>query len=1256
VSAEASSRRHKTFAPRLEPPLTVRVRRKRPARPVTPIFDPESLRNDDGGRPLEPEVRRRLEESLRLPLGHVRIHTDDGDRRLARSLGARAFTHRHHIWLGPHESASDLALLAHEVTHVAQQGFAPRPAPAGRAAVSTVVHPGAAAVAVARPVSPAAAPAARAAAPAVQRFELDLVGRARRTAGAVASGVRGAVGAVKEAAGELLKMGKAALLKVVERIAPELAPLVRDGIGEFVKKAVSKAFKSLFKGALSPFRSALSFVSGLGSKFSEAMSWFSAIGGQLARNDCSGILAAARRVGAFFSRTFGPVMDKVRAVARKVSGFFKSIWESVGAPVMNFLKSIGGPLWESIKKFLSDLGAIIGKVKNALGEAWKKAKDWLGIKADEGTDEGGGLWNWIKEKAKGIWDGIMELLAPVMGPLKTVGTVLLAISPAGPILAVIAAWPHLQRAFAWVQQAWSDLNLVVRARQFFANTVLPAVIGAAERVGGALLAAANWLVGLLSRVSQGVGRAAAALSGGILAPLGAIVNFANQQFQKLLDWARSGLKQASTGLRTMFSRLVQFLQPILEVLKKLIAIAVNPFGIPGLLLGTLWRIIPECLKGPIIDFIVDVLLLLLEALPPMPMLGPLFPFVKAAMIGFLQKVKGFPMERKVAVSNKVAKIISGGSAAFAFGYLKGLALGVWEAVIGPIRAIGDLFELPALVKDFLDRLKIDPRKILGAVDSAMGSLDSVLEAARDLLQNPSKVIDMLKSALDAALAAAGELGATIAGKMMELFEQPEDQIGELLGKLVGEAAVNAVLTFFTAGGAAAASAISKVAQILGRVAKAFMKVVRQILKFLPKILKYVRKVAGQFSKAGSKAGGIIGKIKGFIRKLMAKLRKLLKRRKKKGGGKAKAWRKFKAKVKILLARNRLRGIAQAALRAKVNSLRARYRKGVTSASVKPKRGTGYLKVKARPRKIALPYSGKVLMDKPTRWRLGAAAIKKRLRKLKKVRVLFMFMVKASLKGFKKKFGYRSLGVDFDRSKDVFKVTGAMSPGATIGKVPPKRPTKNRFAAFGGRAAKVDPLVEIDSSYAAPASWAGILGGVRPIRTVRGRTSLYIRGHLVSGWLGGKGTAANLTPLTRSANALMSTGMEKTVKELAAANKTRPNQKKSVWSYTVTASGVAGVGAPTRWIRLLPGTPHAHAPVPHEALLPRSISMVLKKKKYEPNSGKWVPSTTLRTRSVANVPPFPPGYVPPTAAGGATPAGGGAAPAGGPVAGGGGTGP
>ncbi len=75
-----------------------------------------------GEAPLPPAVRGRVEPALHADLGHVRVHTGPAAADAAHRLHARAFTLGSHIWLGEGQSPHDAPLMAHEATHVVQQG------------------------------------------------------------------------------------------------------------------------------------------------------------------------------------------------------------------------------------------------------------------------------------------------------------------------------------------------------------------------------------------------------------------------------------------------------------------------------------------------------------------------------------------------------------------------------------------------------------------------------------------------------------------------------------------------------------------------------------------------------------------------------------------------------------------------------------------------------------------------------------------------------------------------------------------------------------------------------------------------------------------------------------------------------------------------------------------------------------------------------------------------------------------------------
>lgn len=77
------------------------------------------------GRPLDAAVRARIEPHLGVDLGHVRVHQGGEAAVAAHDLHARAFTSGATIFLAAGSSPTDVALMAHEATHVVQQQAAP---------------------------------------------------------------------------------------------------------------------------------------------------------------------------------------------------------------------------------------------------------------------------------------------------------------------------------------------------------------------------------------------------------------------------------------------------------------------------------------------------------------------------------------------------------------------------------------------------------------------------------------------------------------------------------------------------------------------------------------------------------------------------------------------------------------------------------------------------------------------------------------------------------------------------------------------------------------------------------------------------------------------------------------------------------------------------------------------------------------------------------------------------------------------------
>lgn len=89
--------------------------------------------NRGSGAPLPAAARGFFEPRMGVDLGAVRVHTDGRADAAARAMGAHAYTHGADIVFRGGRYAPDSSegrrLLAHELTHVVQQGAAPRREP-----------------------------------------------------------------------------------------------------------------------------------------------------------------------------------------------------------------------------------------------------------------------------------------------------------------------------------------------------------------------------------------------------------------------------------------------------------------------------------------------------------------------------------------------------------------------------------------------------------------------------------------------------------------------------------------------------------------------------------------------------------------------------------------------------------------------------------------------------------------------------------------------------------------------------------------------------------------------------------------------------------------------------------------------------------------------------------------------------------------------------------------------------------------------
>jgi hypothetical protein len=94
--------------------------------PIPPEVEPAIRRAPGGGQPLDGALQAQMGEAMGHDFSGVRVHTDAEADKLNRIVGARAFTSGQDIFFrdGQYDPSSSAGqhLLAHELTHVVQQG------------------------------------------------------------------------------------------------------------------------------------------------------------------------------------------------------------------------------------------------------------------------------------------------------------------------------------------------------------------------------------------------------------------------------------------------------------------------------------------------------------------------------------------------------------------------------------------------------------------------------------------------------------------------------------------------------------------------------------------------------------------------------------------------------------------------------------------------------------------------------------------------------------------------------------------------------------------------------------------------------------------------------------------------------------------------------------------------------------------------------------------------------------------------------
>jgi len=525
-----------------------------------------------GGRPLPARERADMEARFGTRFDGVRIHTEAPAAAAADELNAHAFAVGEHLAFADGayrpESNTGRRLLAHELAHVVQS----------RAAQG-------------------------AAEPALRRDADD---------------ERGFFAGLFDAAGEFLAERG---WSMVRRFAPRLEPILRRGPVNWLRDQLAGAFDGVV-GTLNRLDPA-GALDGLAAVFGGLVERAGGIVAALASGDCQPLFDAVGQLRGFVTEVAGAAWERLTAFLQPVGDFFSRLWSGYGAPAAQWLQDLAGDLWSGIQQLGRDIWDWTQPVRDAAASAWDWVKRQLfGPEEDRGEgDDAGGLVGWVVRKATEAWEWVKEHTRPVWQPVADAAARVAELIPP-PFLHELGT--QMQQLSGELQQTAGEMEEGAGGRPVAENrealaAALPSVQQVIARVREVLVGAGQWLLDRLAALGSGVGTLLGRLrASSLLSALAGALGWLESAAQRLLAWASDGVLALFNRLVQGFDSLTPFFERVLATVRQVIDVMGDLLRLPQLVLGAVWRLIPECIREPVKNFLVQ------QILGRIPVFGQLF--------------------------------------------------------------------------------------------------------------------------------------------------------------------------------------------------------------------------------------------------------------------------------------------------------------------------------------------------------------------------------------------------------------------------------------------------------------------------------------------------------------------------------------------------------------------------------------------------------------------------------------------------------
>lgn len=725
------------------------------------------------GRPLAAGIRQAFEPLLGVDLRSVLVHDDEHARAAALGLRVPAFAHKAHIAFAgaapQWRSGRGREIWAHEIAHTAQY-------------LSTG-HTGAVDQ-INRYGDPAESDARRAAMALIRNEPYALgggpTGEIAPVLDLIVDGATAAYNAVEETVDDAIEWTADQLRDLLPEEVLQLAE-GGEAFIDMVKDWIEGGFSEWLEGLLSQ----VSFVDAI-QPFFEAIGQYAAdfntFGDTISETAGEALAPLFEPIAEALSTWINPALERristLQSEEEAQEAIDEELFQQDAENIQGVVDAIAAgaeSIWDTIEEFLRSIPGA--------EEAWEWLRDGFDFVVDAARD----IADWVMERASEVWEWISEAIEPIRPALELIAKILFILSPLGPIYLLMEYGPPIWEAITGWFSSFNLGDILQQHLDDFTENVLP-TFQTALRAGASVLAAG---VELLLPVIDAMIAGAEEL-GGVeiewLQVLRVFLNWAASEARKLAKLTDEQIKAVMDAAILAFNALIEFLGKIIDFFVRLAMVALNPLMLPVAITGVLWLLLPDAFKPPIIDFILNLIIVATMDLPEdLFGLGPLGPAIKGAMVAFLMSLKEggnldeIPKERradaatqrKINATNKIAAIAAGGGVLFVAGYFVGLLEGLWTGISEPFVLIWDLisFVFTAVTKLLQFVHRMGEQMFEGG--ASQGSDPDLASARSDMSAEEQAAFDSAMAETEGE-ARDGQQGTTPSEETLDELRQSEE--------------------------------------------------------------------------------------------------------------------------------------------------------------------------------------------------------------------------------------------------------------------------------------------------------------------------------------------------------------------------------------------------------------------------------------------------------------------------------------------------